>query len=389
METPEEREQRVTPLELFFDLVFVFAITQVTGFVSGAPSWNRLLEGIAILAVLWFAWSGYAWLGNTANTDEGLVRVILFAAMGAMLVASLALPQAFGSEALMFGVAYFVVRLLHIGCYAAVARAQNDPTLTRVVARLGSTILPAAALLVLAGALSGTARALCWIAALLVDYGGIVARGVEGWRIEPGHFAERHSAILIIALGESIVSLGVGARAEQLSAAIIVGSLLGLATAAALWWAYFDVVAIVAERRLRTAERREQVLIARDSYSYLHFPIVGGVIIFAIGVKETLADYAGHLHPVAATAMCGGLALYLVALSAFKRRNIGSFNRQRLAAAALLAAYIPVVTRLPSLAALGLVTATTCGLIVFEFVRYTEARDRIRHGGAAASPSTR
>jgi low temperature requirement protein LtrA len=379
MEAPEGRWQRMTPLELFFDLVFVFAITQVTGFVSGAPSWTRLLEGLAILAVLWFAWSGYAWLGNTANTDEGLVRVILFAAMGAMLVASLAVPHAFGSEALLFGVAYFVVRLLHIGCYAAVARAQNDPTLARVVARLASTILPAAALLVLAGALSGTARGLCWVAALLVDYGGIVARGVEGWRIEPGHFAERHSAILIIALGESIVSLGVAARGDQLGAGIIVGSLLGLATAAALWWAYFDIVAIVSERRLRTAERREQVLIARDSYSYLHFPIVGGIIIFAIGVKETLADYAGHLHPVVATAMCGGLALYLLALSALKRRNIGSWNRPRLAVAAILAAYIPVVTRLPSLASLGLVTATTCGLIAYEYVRYAEARDRIRH----------
>jgi low temperature requirement protein LtrA len=250
-------------------------------------------------------------------------------------------------------------------------------------------MLPAAALLVLAGALSGTARAVCWVAALLVDYGGIIVRGVEGWRIEPGHFAERHSAILIIALGESIVSLGVGSRGEHLGAGIVVGSLLGLATAAALWWAYFDVVAIVAERRLRTAERREQVLIARDSYTYLHFPMVGGIIIFAIGVKETLADYAGHLHPVAATAMCGGLALYLVALSAFKRRNIGSFNHERLAVAALLAAYIPVVVRLPSLAALGLVTATTCGLIAFEFVRYTEARDRIRHGRPTASQSTR
>jgi low temperature requirement protein LtrA len=201
MEEPAEREQRVTPLELFFDLVFVFAITQVTGFVSGAPSWTRLLEGLAIRAVLWFAWSGYAWLGNTANTDEGLVRVIMFAAMGAMLVASLAVPRAFGADGLIFGVAYFVVRLVHIGCYAAVARARHDAALARVVARLGSTILPAAGLLVLAGALSGTPRAVCWVAAILVDYGGIVARGVEGWRIEPGHFAERHSAIVIIALG--------------------------------------------------------------------------------------------------------------------------------------------------------------------------------------------
>src|SRR5436190_13938821 len=209
-------EQRVTPLELFFDLVFVFAITQVTGFVSTDATWTRLVEGLAILAVLWFAWEAYAWLQNTAASDEGAMRVVLLAAMSAMLIASLAVPHAFGNDGLIFGIAYFVVRALHIGCYAAVARTRNDRTLAAAVSRLGSTMLPAAALLVIGGALSGAPRAICWAAALLVDYGGLVARGVEGWRLEPGHFAERHSAVIIIALGESIVSLGVGAGAVPL-----------------------------------------------------------------------------------------------------------------------------------------------------------------------------
>jgi low temperature requirement protein LtrA len=380
MEAPEEAEQRVTPLELFFDLVFVFAITQVTGFVSARPSWTRLVEGLMILAALWFAWSGYAWLGNTAQTDEGLVRVILLSAMAAMLIASLAVPHAFGRDGLVFGIAYFVVRLLHVGCYAAVARARHDRTLLAVVVRLASTILPAAALLVLAGTLSGTPRALCWAAALAIDYGGIVVRGVEGWRIAPGHFAERHSAVIIIALGESVVAVGAGAAGESLDAGVIVGVLLGTATAAALWWAYFDVVAIVAERRLRRADPHSQVLMARDSYTYLHLPMVAGIIVFAIGVKRTLLDVGIHLHPVVAACLCGGLALYLVALSAFKRRNIGSFNRPRLVVAAILAGLIPVVTNVPAVAALAVVTAATCGLIAFEFVRYSEARDRIRHG---------
>jgi low temperature requirement protein LtrA len=179
MEAPEEAEQRVTPLELFFDLVFVFAITQVTGFVSARPSSTRLVEGLAILAVLWFAWSGYAWLGNTAQTDEGLVRVILLSAMAAMLIASLAVPHAFGRTGLIFGISYFVVRLLHVGCYAAVARARHDRTLLAVVVRLGSTILPAAALLVLAGALSGTPRALCWAAALAIATAGSSCAGLR------------------------------------------------------------------------------------------------------------------------------------------------------------------------------------------------------------------
>jgi low temperature requirement protein LtrA len=379
-ERPEDGEQRVTPLELFFDLMFVFALTQATGFVSARPSWTRLVEGLAILAVLWFAWSGYAWLGNTANTDGGLVRVILFAAMAAMLIASLAVPHAFGDDGLIFGVAYLVVRLLHIGCYAAVARAREDPTLAAVVWRLGSTMLPAAALLVLAGALSGAPRAACWVAALVVDYGGIVARGVEGWRIEPGHFAERHSAIIIIALGESIVSLGVGAGGVRLDAGVITGALLGIATAAALWWAYFDVVAIVAERRLRRASPRDQVLIARDSYTYLHLPMVAGIVVFAIGVKRTLLNVDVHLRPVVALALCGGVALYLVALSAFKRRNVGSFNRQRLVVAGVLICLVPAATSVPALLALGLVAVTACGLIAFEFLRFSDARDRIRHG---------
>jgi low temperature requirement protein LtrA len=376
----EAQEQRVTSLELFFDLVFVFAITQVTEFVSHSPSWGRLIEGLAILAVLWFAWSGYAWLGNNAATDGGLVRLILLAAMGAMLVVSLAVPQAFGSDGLIFGVGYLIVRLLHIGCYTVLARKRKDAVLGKAVARLASTILPAAALLVLAGALSGAARDICWAAALLVDYGGIVARGVEGWRIEPGHFAERHAGVVIIALGESIVALGVGESGGHLRGGLIAGALLGMATIAALWWAYFDVVAIVGERKLRAAAPREQVLMARDSYTYLHMPIVGGIVVFAIGVKQTLAHLSAHLHPVPATALCGGVALYLIALSAFKRRNIGSFNVPRLVAAAIALALIPLVTHEHALLALGLVTAVACGLVVFEYRHYAEARTRIRAG---------
>ncbi len=371
-------EKRVTPLELFFDLVFVFAITQVTTFVSSQPTWTRLLEGLAIMAVLWFAWSGYAWLGNTAEADEGVVRLLLLAAMGAMLIASLAVPHAFGGDGLVFGVSYFFVRLIHVGTYALVARSEHDARLAAVVGRLASTMLPAAALLVLAGALGGGARTACWVAALAVDYGGLFARGVEGWQLAPGHFAERHGLIVIIALGESVVSLGVGARLP-LGPGVIAGALLGIATAAALWWAYFDVVALVGERRLRHAEEHEQALMARDSYTYMHLPMVAGIVVFAIGVKRTLIAHDSHLHAVAAVALCGGVALYLLSLSVFKRRNIGTFNRQRLACAALLVALIPLAVAIPALLALALVTLAACGLIVFEVVRYTDTRRRVRH----------
>jgi low temperature requirement protein LtrA len=377
-DTPAEVEQEVTALELFFDLVFVFAITQVTGFVSGDPTWTRLVEGLAILAALWWAWESYVWLGNTAGSDEGAVRVVLLSAMGAMLIASLAVPRAFGDDGVIFGVAFLTVRLLHLGAYAIVSR--DDPDLRFVVVRMATTMLPASALLVVAGALDGTAQALLWVAALTLDYGGLIARGTEGWRVVAGHFAERHGLVIIIALGESIVALGVGAEGLGLDAGIIAGALLGVAVAAALWWAYFDFVALVAERVLREAPPAEQVRIARDSYTYLHLPMVTGIVLFALGTKKTLAHVGDELEAVPAVALCGGVALYLVALSALKRRNIGSFNRPRLAAAALLAVLAPIATVVPALLALGLVAMVACGLIAYEVVRYADARDRIRHG---------
>jgi low temperature requirement protein LtrA len=381
-EEPVAAEVEVKPLELFFDLVFVFSITQVTSFVAYDPSWTRLVEGLGILAVLWFAWEAYVWLANTAASDEGPIRAVLLTAMGALMVVSLAVPGAFGDDAMVFGAAYFAVRALHVGAYTIVSR--GDPQLREVVMRMATTMLPAAALLIVAGALDGTAQALCWIAALAVDYVGLLARGTAGWRVAAGHFAERHGLIIIIALGESIVALGVGATGLELDAGIIAAGLLVVAVASALWWIYFDVVAIVAERRLRTADRSEQVRIARDSYTYLHLPMVAGIVIFAVGVKTTLGHVGDELDSEAAVALCVGAALYCAALSTFKRRNIGSFNRPRLVAAAALVALAPLATAVPALLALALVALITCGLVAYEYVSYAEARDRIRHSGAAA-----
>jgi low temperature requirement protein LtrA len=370
-------DQRVTPLELFFDLMFVFAITQVTGFIAAHPTWTRLGEALAILAVLWWAWVAYAWLGNTAASDDGAMRVVLLAAMGPLLVLSLAVPGAFGGDGLIFGVAYLCVRVLHLAGYAVVSR--GDPRLRALVVRLATTMLPAASLLVLAGFLDGAPRALCWIAALAVDYGGLALRGTEGWRVNPAHFAERHGLIIIIALGESIVSLGVGASGLGLGATVISSALLGVVVAAALWWAYFDVVALAAQHRLQDADPVSQSRIARDSYTYLHFPMVTGIVLFALGVKECLIAESHELPRVAAVSLCGGVALYLLALSAFKRRNYGSFNYPRLVAAAVLLALIPFAGAVRPPIALGLVAAVTAALIAYETRRYAAARDRIRH----------
>jgi low temperature requirement protein LtrA len=376
---PEEShgtEPRVTSLELFFDLVFVFAITQTTSFISAEPSGRRLLEALAILAAVWWAWAAFAWLGNTAAADSGLLRLTLLTAMAAILIASLAVPRAFAGDGAIFGVAYLAVRVLHVVAYLVMAR--GDAVLRRVVVRLVFSMLPASLLILAAGFLDGGPRAVCWALALLVDYGGLAVVGVSGWAVRPAHFAERHGLIVIIALGESVVAVGVGAEDHRLSAGVITGAILGLAAIASLWWAYFDVVALVGERRLTDAGPIERARIARDSYTYLHLPMVAGIVLFAVGVKKTLAHVGEPLHTVPAIGLCGGIALYLVALSAFKRRNVGSFNQPRLVAGVVLAASVPLALTLPAIASIAVVTAISCALVAYEFVRYGGARTRIR-----------
>lgn len=373
-----EPEQRVTPLELFFDLVFVFAITQVTGFVAHEPDLKHLVEGLAILTAVWWAWGCYAWLGNTAGADDGLFRVTLLAAMAAMAVAAIAVPRAFGADALAFGVAYCAVRVLHIVAYALLAR--RLPHLRDVVIKLGRTMIPTGLLFVIAGLVpDGTARYACWALAIAIDLTGLYVQGVEGWRVQAGHLAERFGLIIIIALGESIVSVGVGAQGKAMDAELIVGVLLGMAAAAALWWAYFDVVALVAEHRFRTATGPERARIARDSYTYLHLPMVAGIVLFSLGVKTTLGHGEEHLAAIPAVGLCGGVALYLLAHVAFRLRNVGSLNRGRLLVAIVLVALIPVATHVPALAALAAVAALTCALMAYEFVHFHEARERLRH----------
>ena len=210
--------------------------------------------------------------------------------------------------------------------------------------------------------------------------------GVSGWHMAPAHFAERHGLIVLIALGESIVAAGIGAQGLPLGLGVIAAALLGLAITCALWWAYFDVVAIVAERRLRAAEGDALLRMARDSYSYLHLPMIAGIVLFALGVKKTLGDVSEPLKLVPAVALCGGVALYLLAHVAFRLRNVHSVNRQRLVAAALLLALVPLTRDAPALLTLALVAAVTAALIAYEAIRFAEARDRVRRAEAAAAP---
>jgi len=385
---------RVTTLELLFDLVFVFAITQITSFMAGDLSGRGMLRGLVLLALLWWSWCSYAWLGNQAKADEGALRVSLVTAMAGLFVVGLAIPEAWQDAAgglaapIVLAVALSVVRLVHLAVYFVAAA--GDPGLRRQLVRTAVPVTAAAGVLVVGACVGGRAQTALWVLALAIDYVGVYAAGTEGWRLHSAaHFAERHGLIIIIALGESIVSLGVGVAALPLTVAIMVTALLGLAVTVALWWTYFDVVALVAERVLARRQGIERARLARDSYTYLHFPMVAGIIFLALGLKKVMISVAdsGHhsladpLPALALWALYGGVAAYLLGHLAFRLRNVGSVNWQRLIVAVALLVGAAPATHLPALAALAVLAAVLVALISYEAVHFREARRRIRAAG--------
>jgi low temperature requirement protein LtrA len=370
-------EERVTPLELFFDLVFVLALTQCTALMAADPTWEGLAKGMLVLGVMWWSWVGYAWLTSVVDPEEGAVRLAMFAAMAAFLIVALCVPGAFGDEALLLACAYFIVRFAQIGLFVIASR--DDPGLRHSVGGLAVSTGIGTGLLVLASFLDGLPQGAVWALALALDMGGPMVIDSSGWRLAPSHFAERHGLIVIIALGESIVAIGVGAEGG-VDAGVVVASTLGIVVAGALWWLYFDVVALVAERRLHNAPAgRVRNEIARDSFSYLHFPMVAGIVLLALGLKKTLGHVEDPLKIVPATAMLGGTSIYLLAHVAFRWRTVHRLSRQRLAAAVLLVALVPAALELPALATLAILGAILSALIVYEAHRFADLRERLRH----------
>jgi len=375
-------ERQVTALELFFDLVFVFALTQVTTLMAYDPSWLGLLRGMAVLTALWWAWVGYVWIGTTVDAEDGIARFVLLIAMAAMFITALAAPDAFGRYGVLFGVSYFVVRLLHVIMFRVVGRTLPD--VGRAVARLAPGLLAGSALIVVAGFLpAGWPRGLLWATAILIDVGSPLVTGTEGWHMSPGHFAERHGLVIIIALGESVVALGVGVgvTGQELTARTVAAVLVGFVSVACLWWLYFDVVAIAAERRFTSAPIAERNNIARDSYNYFHLPMVAGIVLLALGLKKVLAELDSPLEPTIATALFGGVALYLLGHLLFRRRNMHSWNVQRAVAMVLLLALIPVGVVAPAWLSLVLLTSVLVALVSYEALHFAAGRRALR--GAA------
>jgi low temperature requirement protein LtrA len=378
--------EQVSPLELFFDLVFVLAITQCTQLMSVHPTWQGLARGLLVLGLLWWSWVGYAWVTSVVDPEDDAVRLVIFSAMAGLLLVALAVPEAFGDLGLVFALAYGIVRAAQIGLFMLASR--DEPDLRQSVLGLAASTALGIAILVGGSFLDGGAQAAVWAVALALDMAGPYFFGSEGWRLVPGHFAERHGLILIIALGESIVAIGVGV-AGSLTFGQGTAAVIGIALAAAMWWLYFDVVAIVAARRLERAEPgRVQNEMARDSYSYLHFPMIAGIVLVALALKKTLGDVDDPLKTVPAFALLGGMAAYLLAHVSFRYRHIHTINARRATLAVILVAFLPVATEIPALATVAIVTALAWLLIVIETRSYGEGRDRVRREGFAPGEAT-
>lgn len=382
---PTEESHQVTHFELFFDLVFVFAFTQVTQLMADDPTPQGALRGIVLLALLWWAWCSYAWLGNEARADRGLVAATVMVAMIAMFLVALAIPESFAdlpggwNAPFVLAACYAVVRLAHLVCYFIAAA--GTPALRRQLLLTALPVVPATALLVVGGVLGPPWQTLLWGLALVVDYVGVAAGGTSGWRLRSaGHFAERHGLIVIVALGESLVALGVGVAEQPISPAVGAGAALGVVAACCLWWLYFRRTGPVAEHALAVTDGTARGRLGRDTYSYLHFPVVASIIFIALGLKKVLeyvSDTEAHdltdaLTGMPIVALLGGLAVYLVALAGVRRRAAGSAGPQRIVAAVVLLALIPVAWVIPALGALTMATAVLVALVGYEASRTAE-----------------
>jgi low temperature requirement protein LtrA len=337
---------------------------------------------VLVLAALWWAWSAYAWLTNIVDPEEGVVGAALLAALIAMFVAALVVPSVFGDEGVLFGAAFLVVCAMHLTLYALAGRGNRD--LLKAVLQLAPWTLLGATMILVAGFADG-ARTWLWVAALACTYVGALLSGSTGWQVHPSHFAERYGLVLIIALGEAFIAVGIGATGIGIGLGEVAAAILGLLVATAFWLAYFDFFSIRGERILVDARGPERVALARDAYTYLHFPMIVGIVLFAFAMKSIVGHVDDELDYVAAFALCGGCALYLLTYSAIRIRieRRWRVSRGRLVAALLFLVLLPVATMVPALAALALVSAVWLALHTYELVWWREARAESRSVSAA------
>jgi low temperature requirement protein LtrA len=332
-EARESAERVSAPVELLWDLVFVFAVTQVTTLLGSHLSWAGFGRSMLVLALIWWAWSAFVWAANAQDPDAAVLRGVLLLATVLIFIAGLALPEAFGREGTLFAVTYAGVRLLHLALYVDASRRGNASL--AAIAGFGTTVAIGMGLLVGGSFAHGSARVALWALAAAIDYAGPAwltrerLRGLQ--RVAVAHFTERYSLFIIICLGESIVAVGLGASRRPLDAQLILAVSLALLVTVGLWWTYFDRLARTAAERLRA--HTDPVLAASDAYSYLHLVLVAGIIVFAVGAKSAATHAGSPLSSGARLALCGGVALYLAGHAAFGLRITGAVGYAKLCAA--------------------------------------------------------
>lgn len=356
-------EQEVEPLELFFDLVFVFSIIQVTNFLANHPTWLGMIQAVVLLAVLWRAWVPYSWLPGTVYTEhQERVQLLTVASMAAILVATLAIPNAFGDDKVLFAVAYLVLRVL----YVVLALLVTDLRTQYSIPMLALVFLGGPVLLVVASLLVELAQVGLLVVALAIDYGAPQLRNASAFDTNLEHFVERYRLIIIIALGELLISIGAGTVGTKLNGGVILAAVLGIGVVAALWWVYFDYVALAGERHLAGESGDERTVQARHSYSYLHLPMLVGLVFTAFGLKEVLSRVWTPLGELSAVALYGGAGFFLLGHNAFRLRNIGSISITQLAATGIAYVLIPVAIHVPALVALAGLVVLLVGLVTFQ-----------------------
>jgi low temperature requirement protein LtrA len=375
-------EQRATTLELFYDLVFVFAITQVSHLLLDDLSWLGAGEALLALLVVWWAWNYTTWVTNELDPDSTAVRVLLIWLMLLTLVLAIAIPDAFGERALLFAGSYVAIQLTRHVFLTFVAASKG--TIERERAGRILFWFVVAGVFWIGGAFAeGEVRAALWILALAIDLAaplhfysipGRARLSHRTWEVETRHFAERFQLFMIIALGETIVLTGATTAGLDLDAARVIAFALAFLATAALWWLYFDYVARIAEQRLSLAPNRTQL--ARDGYTYLHAVFVAGIILAAVGDELVIAHPTEELPRGELLVVAGGPALYLLGHALFRLRMAGSIAWKRLAGAlaCLLAGLVGLV--LPALAVAALLVGVLVAVIGAE--QLAAARRRVR-----------
>ena len=378
---PTEETHRVTAFEIFWDLVLVFALIRIIAFMAQPPTPLILGQGLVLLLLLWRSFAPYAWLSNQVRADVGLIRAGTFVAMAAIFVAATVIPNAWRHDRravqlpVILVLAYIVVRAVHLALYYHTS-AGNPRLRVQVLLFAVPTVLGWAPL-ILGAVLGGTAQTLLWATALLIDtIGGRVATAFGGWQLRsPSHFTERHGLVLIIALGESLISVGTGAGTAVTRWPVLVAALLGLTTAVCLWWLYFENAASPAGQALARTHNERRAGTAADAYTVTHFLLIAGIIYIALGIEQVLARVAHSQpgHPAAppsdwtsTIALYGGLVLYLTGRILFLRLTVRHTPSAQIVAAVIALLLLPAARFLPALAALGLLNAFLVTLVCYE-----------------------